>query len=240
MPETKERVVSFDSVFLNSKCIFIEYIDIMTASYIGIAKMLSMKEEVEQYGFDYSAIHGLPDEELTDWYVGRKYQNLFKNFLKDSSSMDSNTLNKFLDEQIKAVPELLDMCNPLNMANVIGKLYAKDNLIADKAIIWYPYENDAVRKNIKKLIPGVNPDYYDIAFGPIEETIAKMPEDSTYVFSNITNIGVLDDMGKLNYSSIIIPQEYGYNAEDGKFIVDTDKMLDHGSIFKLDYFYATE
>ena len=81
--------------------------------------------------------------------------------------------------------------------------------------------------------------YGEILTGDIVDALKKVPDDSTYAFSDITNVNALEYVGKLQYSSIIIPQEYGYNVDDGKFIIDFD-LLRKEAVFKLDQFYATE
>ena len=70
----KERVVSFEEVFLNSKSIFVEYVDLIKPTYYPLIQFMS-KKETDDTIYDLSKIHGLNNEELGDWYVGRKHQN---------------------------------------------------------------------------------------------------------------------------------------------------------------------
>ena len=69
----KERVISFDSVFLNSESIFIEYVDIIRATYYPLLNLMRKHEEHPLY--DLSKINNLSVEEFGDWYIGRKHQN---------------------------------------------------------------------------------------------------------------------------------------------------------------------
>ncbi len=234
----KERVISFEEVFLNSQSIFIEYVDLIKPTYFPLIKLMSKKDDNTIY--DISKIRNLSDEELGDWYVSRKHQNPLIDLLKDeiSDEISSTKLDDILDTQLKEVPELVKMAPIFNMGDVLLKLFESDNYLIKKFFIWYPKENSSIVSDIQTVFEPIMK-YGEILTGDITEALKKVPEDSTYAFSDITNVNALDYIGKLAYSSIIIPQEYGYNAEDGKYIIDFD-LLRKEKVFKLDQFYATE
>lgn len=238
MSKEKERVISFQEVFLNSASIFVEYVDLIRVTYYPL--LLAMKRHEDHPLYDVGKINKLTVSEFGDWYVARKHQNPLLDLIKDEfkDSISTSDLNKLLDEQIAEVPELLSTAPLINMGSVLLKLFDTDNLLVKKFFIWYPTNNPSVFKDITTTFEPIMK-YGEILTGPIDEALKKVPDDSTYVFSDITNINVLDYIGKLPFSSIIIPQEYGYNAEDGKFIIDLDQ-LHKEAVFKLDYFYATE
>lgn len=234
----KNRVVSFEEVFLNSQSIFVEYVDLIKPTYFPLIQFMAKKEDNPVY--DISKIRGLKDEELGDWYVARKHQNPLMDLLKDDmiDQFSSTYLDEVLDTQIKEVPELVQMAPMFNMGEVLLKLFESDNYLVKKFFIWYPRENSSIINDIETCFEPIMK-YGEILVGNITEALKKVPEDSTYVFSDITNVNALEYVGKLPYSSIIIPQEYGYNAEDGKYIIDFD-LLRKDTVFKLDQFYATE
>lgn len=238
MSNEKERVVSFQEVFLNSASIFIEYVDLIKVTYYPL--IMAMRKHEDHILYDISQINKLSVSEVGDWYVARKHQNPLMDLIKEDKRGDikSTELDRILDEQIAEVPELLSTAPLINMGNVLLKLFDSDNLLVKKFFIWYPTNNPSVIKDINTTFEPIMK-YGEILTGPIDEALKRVPEDSTYAFSDITNINVLDSLGKLAYSSVIIPQEYGYNAEDGKFIIDFD-ALHKETVFKLDQFFATE
>ena len=238
MSEPKERVISFDSVFLNSESIFIEYVDIIRATYYPL--LMIMRKHEEHAVYDISKINKLTVPEFGDWYVGRKHQNPLIDLLPDDgmNHPGSKLLDDLLDQQIREAPQLLPMAPLLNMGQVLKKVFEKGNTLVKEFYIWYPTKNPSVISDINSTFEDIMK-YGNILSGPIDEALQHVPSDSTYVFSDITNINVLHSLGKLAYSSVIIPEEYGYNAENGKYIIDFD-MLRKEVVFKLDEFYATE
>jgi hypothetical protein len=239
----KDRVMTFDSVFLNSKSVFVEYADLVRPIYITILKTLSVGEPIKEYPnftLNFSEIIGMSDEELDDWYVTRPYKNLLMNFVlvEDMDNVRMNDLEMILNKNIELVPEILKIATPLSVVQALKILFGTDNGLSKKAIIWYPYHNKAILEDIRELFSDIS-QFVEVKMGPIESALAEVPDDSTYIFSDITNVGVLEDVGKLDYSSIIVAEEYGYNVEDGEFIVDIDKLKEK-HIFKFDRFFATE
>ena len=235
----KERVVSFEEVFLNSKSIFVEYVDLIKPTYYPLIQFMS-KKETDDTIYDLSKIHGLNNEELGDWYVGRKHQNPLLDLVKEDMRdlYPSKVMDELLDTQIKEVPELIKMSPIFNMGQCLLKLFESDNYLVNKFYIWYPFNNMEVFNDINTTLEPIMK-YGEILTGNIVDALNNVPEDSTYVFSDVTNVLALQSIGKLPYSSIIIPQEYGYNAEEGHYIIDFEELRKE-CVFKLDEFYATE
>ena len=237
-----QMIMPSNSVFQNGNSMFVEYIDIIKTPYAVL--LLLLKYQAQRYGdtnagyLDLSEIVDLDDEELGDWYVGRKYQNLFANLIKEDYRLNKKEWDDILNQQIVECPQCLEQSSLLHFGYVLKQLLALDNFICHKLYIWYPYDNKAVKEDIKETFSDIER-YMEILTGPIEEALKQVPNDSTYVFSDITKIGILEDLGKLDYNSIIIPEEYGYNAEDGEWIMDLDAIKENHCV-KIDMFYATE
>lgn len=237
MAEVKERVISFQSVFLNSKCVFVEFIDLIKAPYLNLLVLLHDTTDTEL--FDFTEIRNLSIDESVLWYRDRKYQNLYRNFLREEyvNVIPSTEIDNILDAQLAESELLLSDAPGLNLADVLMILFSKDNRIGSKLVVWYPYKNPIVEKDIREMFKPISK-YLTISTGPIDEALKEIPEDSTYFFSDVTNIGVLEDVGKLDYSSIIIPEEYRYNkTEDGDDLINFD-VLQKEHVFKVDKFYA--
>ena len=109
-------------------------------------------------------------------------------------------------------------------------------MLVPKVLIYYPYENDIIKRDIEKTF--LNPDIQFVS-GDISDVLKEVPNDSTYIFSDISNILILEELGKIDMSSIIIPEDYDYNkTEEGEYILDLESMQsDH--VFKLNFFLAS-
>jgi hypothetical protein len=243
MATNNDTIVAYDGIFLNSKSIFVEYMDLVRPLYMIALKAFAAGPEIRDYGMfllNLKEVHGMNDEDLTNWYIDRSRRNLLANFMTEEAiaTIGVRQLDLMLDKNIESVPELIDGATMLNMGQVLLNLFANDNLLVKKGYIWYPYKNEAVLKDMKMVFSNIL-QYVEILMCPIEEALQKVPEDSTYCFSDITKIGLLEDMEKLDYSSIIVPVEYGYNAQDGHFIMDISEMQKRHP-FKFNTYYATE
>jgi hypothetical protein len=237
MPEMKDRVITFSSVFLNGKCVFVEFIDLIKAPYLNL--LVSLQGSKSTYMFDFSKIKDLSIEELILWYRDRKYQNLLENFVREEyiDDIPVSEVDKLMDAQLAESELLLSDAPRLNLADSLSILFARDNILGNKLVVWYPYKNPVVENDIKNTFKPISK-YLEVVTGPIDEALKEIPEDSTYFFSDVTNIGVLEDLGKLDYSSIIIPEEYRYNkTEDGDDLINFD-VLQKEHVFKVDKFYA--
>ena len=108
-------------------------------------------------------------------------------------------------------------CYFLKKGYKVSKLYSPD----EKLVYWYC--------DIVKVVP--NEEKNEIVF---EDLLLDV------VIYEDGHIEVLDaDELADALEQKIIPQEYGYNVDDGKFIIDFD-LLRKEAVFKLDQFYATE
>ena len=76
--------------------------------------------------------------------------------------------------------------------------------------------------------------------GSFSSILPSVHPDSTFVFSDIRNILELEKNQRLDYTSIVIPLEYGYNYDKEKnFIIDIDELTKK-HIFKLNLFSVFE
>ena len=98
-------------------------------------------------------------------------------------------------------------------------------------IIWYPIKNEKVEEDVNELFG----EKVQIKFGPIDEVLRKVPEDSTYVFSDITNIILLEDLGKLKYSSVVVPYNISYNMIGDKLKINIEEYEKY-NLFKFTFF----
>lgn len=234
---------AYDGMFLNSKILFVEYIDIIRAPYLIFAKLLSESRK-ENGGlrppFDISRIQGIDNERLIEWYYLRNYQNVLLNLIPEElmDSLRTSDIDHFLDKQIRETPNLVSVAFPLNFSKVIEAIYSMDTSLVDKTLIYYPYDNSIIREDIIKLYEGKP---IEFVYGEMSEIIRNFPDAGvTYVFSDITNIQILAEADKLNTASILLPYEYAYNRLPNslEFKIDINGYLKE-YLFKMDYFFAT-
>ena len=79
-------------------------------------------------------------------------------------------------------------------------------------------------------------------YGKLEEVLKDQPKDTTYVFSNIENINIIEKMDRVSLASFAVPYEYEYNFninEDGERIPKVDiTKLSAEHCMKFNYFYG--
>lgn len=242
MSEKKIKMIPThdDSVFMNSKSVFVEYIDLIRSPYFYILRgIANSKMSNINSVFDLSKIQGKSDIELIEYYYHRRHQNPLYDLAKPGADYDK--LDKIMDGTIERDGELLMYSPELNMVDAITILMHTDSLLVKKVFIYYPYENQNIRSDVNTLF-GFN-ENIEFVTGDLDEVLKAVPEDSTYVFSDIMKIETLAKLEKLNLSSIVLPYEYGYNYEHpgdigGNLLLDLDKFRDT-SLFKIDFFIAS-
>lgn len=236
----KMIIRSSDSVFLNSKCVFVEYIDIIKSPYFLFLYAISSSDDkkILKEPFDMEPIRNIKDpDELATWYYCRRNQNPLFDLIPDSriSVTNFDKVDEFIDAQLRENEILITGSSPLNFVEVIKKLMT-DSILVPKVIIWYPYNNPNIRKDIKELFEN---SYVEFVYGDISKCLKDIPQDSTYVLSDITNLIVLEELGKLDMSSILLPVDFKYNLdEEEKSLIDLDQ-LQNDHIFKINHFVAT-
>jgi hypothetical protein len=228
-----------NKVFNNSKCMFIEYHDVLRSPYFLF--LYYMKNiEVFRKIFDFSPM-GESIEENYEWYINREYFNPFmslpieEGFTEKSFKDDTELaiwLNEFFNGEYINTNKAFDTTRyELKFSNTLRAIINK-KLLVDKFIVYSEVVDEVlykdVRENYGKDIVIVN--------GDIEEVLKTVPEDTTYVFSRLTRLLDLQDCNKLNFSSVLIADRYRYNYDDeGKFIINIEDLF-KTNLFKIDFF----
>lgn len=235
----KMMIRSTDSIFLNSKSIFVEYIDIIKSPYfLFLYALMSAEDKVLKEPFDTEILKSLESiEALSEWYYCRHSQNPLIDLIPEENISFTNfdKVDEFMDLQLRESDVIIKGSSPLNFVNVINRLMT-DSLLVPKVYIWYPYDNPNIGEDVRTLFKNE-----DIEFmhGNIGRCLKEIPQDSTYVFSDISNILVLEELNKLDMSSILIPVDFAYNLDEKKeLLLDIDGLQkDH--VFKINKFVAT-
>ena len=234
----KPKIRTTSTMFMNSDTLFVEYSDVIrnidfAALYI-ISKLPNQFKDL----FDLSSIYNLSDLALWEWYQTRKHKNILFELLPEEKKgvITNENLEKTLNEIILAIDDKgIRMAPNLQFAHVIKRLEDSPDIVREIKI-WYPYENEVVMNDVKKTY---EKSHIKFVSGPIDEALKDIGNNTTYVFSDMTNILVLDELEKLNYSSVIVAGGYRYNENNGEPKVNVES-LQEDNMFKFNMFNPFE
>lgn len=226
------------SLFTNSKCIFIEYCDGLALPWMIFLSVLPTIPNIDKL-FNLTQIECLDEYGLMEWYVNRKHRNPLYDLchfdvdgeLTDEQSKFVSELDGMLEEALDN-PYIFDVELTTNAAPMIQHLLAAE--FVPKVVVYHPVENPYIKQSIDDMFGAKA----ELKTGELEDVLQEIPDDSLYFFSNAESIPILEDIGKLDYSAILVAQDYAYNwVSDDEFIVDFDE-LEKEHIFKYGYFAA--
>lgn len=226
-----------DEVFLNSQCLFLEYADIIKSPYFNFVYMIMQHPNNFSENYVTEKFLGFDPPSLVEWYINRSYQNPLMDLIRPEAleHVPAKVLDEFLNNQIEQIPSVNYTAAWLNMADVVRQLSTEKASIVKKIIIWHPYENNAIKNDISSYF---GPRVHFIT-GDLQECLRYVPDDSTYVFSDIMNIEVILAEGKLKHCSVLVPEDYRYNfTEENKLKIDYGNYLEE-ELFKFGLFNAT-
>ena len=228
----KGLYVGNKGVFYNSECLFVEYNDVISCPWYVLLCFVKNNEGVEAM-FDTTEIRDLNYEELMEWYIYRKYRNIYKNLpLRGGRAMSDKELDKFLYDQM-TFSESFYTTNIALTFSVTLKYASQQKMLIKKIVIYSEYMNDFLRSEIKEKYPDAF-----IMDGDFREVLKEIPMDSTFILSDLNKVNIMAEEKHLNYSSIIIPDGFRYNLmphDSSKYIADIDE-LHKKYVFKLDFF----
>lgn len=239
----KNIVITPNTPFLNSQSIFIEYEDIIKCPAFVLINALKENKVADKI-FDFSEIKSMNMDELFEWYQNRRHKNVFKNiplteFGKEKFKVPTGMtydsfMDSFLYSEYENIPGIVDSNSILNFAKILPKLF--DASLVHKIYIWSEIYSERIEKDLENLY-GRRLTYVT---GDLKSVLIRenVPNDSTYVFSNIRNILILKDANKLEKSSVIIADEFGYNMEGDSSCINLEELASQ-VLFKLDFFDNT-
>lgn len=196
-----------DNIFYNSEILFIEYMDILKSPYIKLMQIIQNNDKMEDI-FDFSQITGLGELELYEWSIHRKNRNPLKELLKNPDISDLELDNLF-HMLMHTDDRLFELSVPLYIYSVIPMLYYQK--MVKRIMVYYEHESQFIRNDISKIVDGYSPEFVS---GDFEDIVRDMPIDVTYILSDIDKITALININRLDFSTVIIPQEYRYNKKN--------------------------
>lgn len=211
------RIRTHEGVFTNSRCLFVEYLDVIQAPYFIQALDIWQNKEIEEKEpYSFTSLRACENESsVAVWYYLRRNQNLLYSLVDPAliGKVDYAVIEKEEDEVLKTHSVYVENAIPLNFKDVIDRSAGGDNLLVPDVRIWYPFNNPVIEEQINTLFPQ---DHIKPIFGDLMEILSseEIPRDTTYIFSNWDYLETLCTTNRLNCSSVLLAKEYLYNYND--------------------------
>lgn len=210
--------VTYPTVFMNSECMFIEYDDVIKTPYFTYLYALLTNEAANEI-FDFSELEDLSLNELFQWYIDREERNVLRNLPVWNTIWEclfhsnQEEYDKWVDEfvfqnAINDNPEILNIDTSLNFVKVLHAL-AKAKMVTH-LYFYTEYKIDAIEEDVKELFSDFTIHY---VYGDLVTVLKEnhIPNNSTFVFSDIDKIDALIEAERIGGSSILLSERFGYN-----------------------------
>lgn len=232
--EIMKNMKTQDRLFMNSECMLVEYYDILKCPWYVLLTVLGQNEKVRPI-LDIDKISFLDSNSQFEWYCNRKNRNFLLDIaLAPTDKVDyDQILDILMNNKI-----FYDIDSSLNAKDAIDIALRQKQV---KELIIYSEKNDPL---IKEDINRIFSKYKNVKFrcGDFDTVAKTLPRDTSYMLSDFNKVVTLSECDKLNYSSIILPFDFGYNYitdDDGKKVPIIDfEYLGKDHLFKLNYFNA--
>ena len=251
--KNKVFVNTFNGPFLNSDYLVIEYEDVLQApELIFLANLISSKPESVSLLFNmdnlYESISQMP--ELIYWYINRPNKEVFTNIeptelgfkimestfkSEDMTESFKNFSNYFVDSCICDTYNSILENADLNFMKTLYSIYHTEMI--KKVIIFSKYSPNLCSLISRYLTKTIQKELTVISCTDLGSLLKSkgITNNSTFVFSDITYINTLKEVGLLDRSSILISEPYQYNYNGDEYKVNIDE-LQKEYLFKINFF----
>lgn len=210
------------NIFFNMESIYVEYNDIIKAPAITLLNVIRNKGKIREI-MDFTPIDGLSDQGLTEWYVTRKHINPFEDLIRPEVEYDKENIDGLLYDQLKLSRNFIDYSLDLKFTQALALTISRH--MVKKVFIYSPVKLPGLEEDAMSAL-NTEPIFL---YGDFKDTLNKVPNDSTYVLSDVTKVNILDENDKLKMNGLLIPYSYRYNYlsnDKFKFKVDFEALLD--------------
>ena len=248
----KKLILTQNNVFTNSTCIVVEYYDVLKAPWFAFIQLLKDSDTLKEF-FDTSDYVGKESYEAFNRYTLRRYRNPLLDlpmnipaiaaklnieakpntpFTKEELLKIHEWANHLLQDSLRINPIYFSDDYCLNFLTAFERLLEMKKLVK-KYIVYDEYSNPNVEQDIQENYHGA----VTYVSGPFEELLKVVPTDTTYVFSDVRKIGYLKEYNRLEFSSILLAESFGYNYTKNydDYLVDVFEYLDD-IVFKFNIF----
>jgi hypothetical protein len=174
---------------------------------------------------------------LLEWYLTRKHRNVFEDIrTKSGNTISHENADNILGQCMSLTDDFYRIDTNLKFMSVLRVLLMESGLV--KKFYIYSEKEEA---GIKAVLDYYFKDYgskVQYITGAFKDVLKILPNDSTYVFSDITKVQTLVDEERLKYAAILIVNSlrYNYELDDMKKLkVDIDELA-KTIVFKGDFF----
>ena len=237
-----KKFVTYDSPFLNSDALFVEFNDVLTSPFFIFIWQVHDNAYINEI-FNFDSFKGKNVSEIYDWYIRRRHRNplldiplregVFEKIFRNNKKEFINWTWEFLYKELDALPEIMQFNSTLNFFESL-KIAAPQPMIK-QTYVYSEYPSETIKtwldKNYHLHVSYVSGDLKEI----LKEN--NITYNSTFVFSDITKINILKEMDLLKFSSILLADKYDYNykEDNSDYIINIDGYLKETS-FKFDCF----
>lgn len=215
----KESFPGGDDVFVgnrnfvyNTECLFVEFHDIIAMPWYAYICMEKESTLLHDYFLTDNIIDFNP-KAMYEWYVMRPYQNVLKSIgINPGFAVTDEELDIILAKLASDHDDYYKYNTNLAFYAVLLEIVKLQTLVK-RIIIYTPWNEKWVDEYISNTFNSSGTNKIDYKYGDIRKILQTIPNDSTYVFSDITHINDLIALNKINYSSIIIGDGYRYNRK---------------------------
>ena len=238
--EHKSVYRSSDMPFLNSKCLFVEFMDMMAIPWFNAVRLTSTLSATKDI-YTFNEFNPTDVGESLEWYVNRRSRNVFDSLeIKPGVKLEEGFSENFL-KHVESIDKHMFLAAPR-----LGPHYVIDRLIRDnkgnvlkkdamvgKVVIYtennIPFINEYIENFFGKT------SIIEYQYGKFEDIISDIQTDSTYMLSDITKVMKLKMCGKLKFSSLILAGNYRYNMYDKDTPILNIDELRKEIVFKSDF-----
>ena len=225
-----------DTLFYNSQSVFIEYHDVISMPWFTMLYYMRNSEYMNTI-FDMESLKDYSITGLLEWYLTRKHRNVFEDIrIKDGNTINHEDADNILSQCMTLTDDFYKIDTNLKFMSVLRVLLTEPNLVKK----FYIY-SEKEETGIKTVLDYYFKDYgsrIQYITGSFKDVLKILPNDSTYVFSDITKVQTLVDEDRMKYSAILIVNglRYNYELDDMKKLkVDIDELV-KTIVFKGDFF----
>ena len=214
---------TIDGVFSNADCLFCEFNDLITPTWLGIIDHICRVEPESLKEFiDISYVKTLDPAHLIMWYAMREHRNALIDIKKPGipDSIIDNIADSLFNEHYAYYNNNGDPYL-LNYAYVLTRTMRIANIVINKFVVYVEQCN----KEVDDFLTSLYGSRLDIRSGDLVSALSDIPSNSTFVFSDVFKINALKDAGKLNGASILLADGYRYNYHS-KPAVEEDLLVD--------------
>ena len=225
-----------DTFFYNSQCLFVEYHDVLAMPWFTMLLFTKNTDAFKRI-FKIDEIEDYDIAGLLEWYLYRKHRNVFKNIgaVNPDVEIPDEAFNELLRKAMAISDNLYNINTSLKFLSVLRLLLTDSSMI--KQVIIYSENNEPmIETSLNKYFSkfGTKVRYVN---GKFADVLSSIPNDSTYVFSDIQKVNDLIKANKLNLSSLLIVGGLRYNyMEDDQTRMKVDlEELSNNYVFKYDF-----